>query len=229
VKEIAQWLNNKDTFVAGIFLLKKHCQDGTIIKKFEAKTSASYDKLYAELVSIYRFLKKGNTKPIIKKEIPILDLNKIDIENTQKKDLIIDSRTFLDLETLAKTSYKELMNKRAVLFSNCSFEKQFNENSKEAIATRKQLALDIVKDQYPVNENYFNFNQYKETGVLPNVEIALNDVPDNPILLHRKYDNERKNLNKLLNKEPNLERIKLIENKRITIKKLKDAIDKLTK
>lgn len=115
----------------------------------------------------------------------------------------------------AHTTWKELMNKRAVLLSLCRNASPMDENDAASVAVRGKLALEILQyNKEHVLPAYDKLDYVRVHGKLPAIQpkqevdesVAL--VPDHLVKQH--IDNLRKNLSKLRKRPATAERVAII-------------------
>lgn len=123
----------------------------------------------------------------------------------------------------AKTEYKEAMNKRAVLFSMVPDNKFEDPNRPDLVASRKDLALEVVSRYNNASELYDRADHVKLHGRLPDqeaedIENEVAELQDHEV--KPALDNARKAFNKLKGKEQTAERIALMQKHETKIKAL---------
>ncbi len=103
----------------------------------------------------------------------------------------------------AKTSYKKVMNDRAVVFYMVPSDMYDNPNRPDLVAARRQLCLDVVRGYQEASKLYDEADNVKLYGQLEDAEItaqnSYDDIPD--ILVNKELNNARKNLSKINGKE----------------------------
>lgn len=131
------------------------------------------------------------------------------------------------VRTEAHKTYREMMNKRAVLLTLCRSEPWEDENSTDRIALRGGIALDILDfNKKAVTPAYDKLEYVEQHGHLPPVLVPSNedDEDDYSLLPDAKVkptiDNIRKNLSKLRKREPTEERLALIKRHEKNLDKL---------
>lgn len=123
----------------------------------------------------------------------------------------------------ADHKYKEVMNKRAVLFKMVNVEGFEDPNVPAKIHARAQLAIEVVQGWQTVSQLYDRANYVKLHGRLPDGGEDINEpeydhLPDHLVKL--RLDNARKAYNKLKKKEATPERVALMQKHEENISKL---------
>ncbi len=125
----------------------------------------------------------------------------------------------------ADALYKEAMNKRAVLFSMVPDNKYEDPNRTDLVASRKDLALEVVRLYNRASELYDRADHVKLHGRLPDQETVDLEEEIAQLLDHEvkpTLDNARKAYNKLKGKEQTAERLALMQKHEAKIKALEE-------
>ncbi len=212
---IISWLNGTRDYNMGAAIYNVVGENHAFKKLFSTGyTLYNNFKLQEELQSICNKLKASS-----KQSHTIAVGSKYNLE--EKKFTKTTENSNPELYEVQKNStnkfYKEVMNKRAVLFSMVPDDQYTNYNTPDLIKAREQLCLEIVEGYNNVSKDYDKLDFIKANGHLPelnnavkeDVEAFVNNLSDfevKPML-----DNARKAKNKLVIKEQTPERLSLIQ------------------
>ena len=125
----------------------------------------------------------------------------------------------------ADKAYKEAMNKRAVLFAMLPTDKYSNHNSQDLVEARRKLCLEVVAGYNHASELYDQADHVKLFGKLPDqkdpgIEDEVAKLED--FQVKEALNNARKARNKLKDKEQTSDRVVLMQNHDLRIKKLEE-------
>lgn len=175
-----------------------------------------------------RALLRKSLAEIVPNILPQPNTGEIVASAIQQQENTSEHKTALvaALRQEAFNSWKELMNKRAVLFKLCRHEMWEEENSPERVALRGKLALEIIAfNRKEVNRAFEAVAYAEEHGKPPthpeditNEEDEYAHLPD--IALKATIDNIRKNLSKIRKREQTPERMDLIKKHERNLEKL---------
>lgn len=217
-EKLKAWLNSRGDYTTGVNLYRSLGNDINTLNYFtvSGKTSASYDRLFAELRTIFYSIKNGTPLPAVK---PAVGISPSTVSTTAPAAAAIPASAAVppsvtsvspinaELEQSQKAQankvYKDLMNERARLFYSCSIEPQRYENNDEVLNIRKQMVLRILELQPEVHNQFATLRHIQQHGTMPEVGSKKNEeevIPTDPILLER----FRVNLLKRISRNKNL-------------------------
>lgn len=204
--------------------LKAICD--TLKKKQAKELIAKSTKLKNVRNSVPAFSKEFHEleKPI--KEVDQLLANITDIASTIAKHVSPPNPELYAASKLeADKIYKAAMNKRAVLFSMIPSDKYSQHNTPDLMEARRKLCLEVVSGYNHASELYDQADHVKLFGELPDqddpgIEEEVANLPDFEV--KPALDNARKALNKLKGRDQTAERVVLIQNHQLRIKKLEE-------
>lgn len=219
IDEVAAWLNGRREYHSGAVLYSVYGSNEQLKQLFLNDSSAyNVKRLFEELRSLY-YQHEESQERKEKKHVPVV----------KTKVSSADPDLIAACDTKAKNLYKELMNKRAVLFSLCRSNEWEDENSPEKIKERGKLAFEVLEMNYAVDKAYEELAYVKEHGTLPaklppvSEKYAL--LPD--ALVKHEMENLRINIHKTKKKPPTPERIIALKEHEENFKKLQARWDLL--
>lgn len=210
-KELQKWLNGRRNFAIGVSLLSKYDPGNKFLTVFrKGKNDIREKNLFQEILSIYRGEGKAEVKPTAPVSGELLAVKKAP-----------NPALYEQARQDANNLYKEVMNKRAVLFNLADVSPFENPNLPDKIRARAKLAIETVLGYDQVTAMYTRAEFVKERGYLPDIpetRSEFDNLPDH--LVKAQLDNTRKALSKLKHKEPTADRVALKQKHETNIKKL---------
>ena len=204
INSIKKWLDEGRHYWKGVVIysnIPNH--DRVFVLRFKKNRTDENEKILCELIKNYYQKIKAES---------ILEMPNI---NEVKKE-IQEDELYLSCKAQADSFYKDVMNKRAVLFS-LSKKKSCTQ---EEMEQRRNLALDIVDGFKKVSELYDKADYVKTHKQLPCIKIKSKDkMPD--FMVYFNLENARKNMNKLQKLSKTPERIQAISELSIKLEQLK--------
>lgn len=246
LEELRAWLNGSREYYAGVVLYAK-CGSDNRLKALFAKGKTDYceRRLVEELMEICKQLKEnyGSENTVLQRREPkpngLSGGGKLlpEFEKNQRSNASAladrserveeDSRNpelYAAAKAEADAHYKEVMNKRAVLFSMANPDDLSDPNTPDRIQQREKLSLEVAECFKKVSILYDKADYVKQHGRLPNEEDGAGEElnPDNipEHLVKQTLDNRRKNVNKLKKRPQTPERVALIQKQTEQIKQL---------
>lgn len=212
MQNVVAWLNNPNReYQKGLDLLASYHYDQKKLKPLQQREDRS--ALFAAVKSLLIPAVKAAPKPVPKSVEPPKPERHAGTDYSAYPVVIAAKRD-------ADIAYKEMMNKRAILFDLVPVEEAIFENSAELIQERGRLALEVVRLQEKVDELYDRYRFALATGKLPNNPEPIVQTVD-PVLLYQKISNLQKAISKLRKKEPTSDRLALIEVRTTELETLK--------
>ena len=247
LETLRAWLNGTRDFKTGASLYNILGSDQKLKALFSQGHSLYNNfRLQEELTSIFNALKKKENGTTFHSKLAPSSPKKRPAEEKKAGDE--NSAIFADinktLTTLSKMVsvpnpelykacldnadrlYKEVMNKRAVLFSMIPANKYEDPNRPDLVASRSALTIEVVKLYNKVSELYDLADYVKLHGALPNQKTVpdfdeeLKNLPDHEV--KNALDNARKACRKLEKKEETPDRVILIQQHLSKIEKLEE-------
>jgi hypothetical protein len=242
------WLNGKREYWAGVVLYKKMGDDDRLKQLFaKGPTAFTTRRMQEELLAICNELKKQpNAKSdhhrraaAITHKAPAKGhagsnfnysgdpegyASTVDEKATNSTSTFESTKLYAAAKAEADKAYKEMMNKRAILFSLAPLDDRTEANTEARIEARRQLALDVVQEYEYVSQLYDRADHVRIHGVLPDApvddeeELNVDELPDH--LVKPTLDNIRKNVNKIKKREQTAERVSIIQKHEANIEKL---------
>jgi hypothetical protein len=208
---LRHWLNGTKEYSTGVAIFNQYSDNSALKKMFSSGYSLyKANRLLVVLKEIYFSLKENKPTPIadiVAKDLPI-EKNTLDNENT-----FVNSALYKEAYGKAIFVYKQCMNKRSGLFALSKTESWLDENSADLVATRSQLAVEVVL-LYNEASSLFEIADFvKINNKLPVTENSVNElefghIPD--YLVQQELSNARKALNKIVKKPVTEARVLLI-------------------
>lgn len=226
VEKITAWLKGTRDYGTGVALYVAYGSDRKLKHALlQGKNPFNEKRLHAELSAL-----AGDSyqeKPVVHFTAnPILQDVAAKLTPPPLKIAAPSAGLLAAVQTEAHNTWKELMNKRAMLFALCQTDGWEDENDPGKVSIRGRIALDILQyHEKVVVPAYDKLDHVRSTGKLPQVtnvnEVAEQDyelLPDH--LVKQTIDNLRKNLGKIRKREQTPERIALIEKHEASLQKL---------
>jgi hypothetical protein len=236
--KIAAWLKGNRDYGMGVALYVAYGTDRKLKHALlQGKNPFNEKRLLAELSAMVHEMPvpgPANSQPQAVKftAVPYRQQSE---QNPLPSIRITESSTALiaRVQQEAFTAWKELMNKRAMLFALCQTDGWEDENEPGKVAMRGKLALEILEfHDKVVLPAYNRLDHVRATGTLPKEmsaaptqEEAYSALPDHQV--KRTIDNLRKNLGKMRRREPTPERLAMIAEHEANLQKLLRRWDSL--
>jgi hypothetical protein len=221
IDELCAWLNSKREYHAGAILYSLYGSNDALKNLFlNGPTPYNTSKLLEELKALYYAATETDEKPVSHRPPKVYT----------KPYRTIDNELVTACDTKAKNLYKELMNKRAVLFNLCKCEMDEDENAPDKVKQRGKLAFELLEINYAVDKAYDELAYVRTNGTLPGDEPPVQEkyslLPD--AMVKHEIDNLRKNLNKIKKKPVTPQRLVAIKEHEDNLKKLEQRWASLT-
>jgi len=221
---ILAWINGSRDYLKGIGLLENSGAAPELLKRLRADDSTDNKR---ELFFNLRALLSGSPAPSV---TPILQATPIIAVPHNKKAIQPVSAPLNDIAAAAKKDadllYKEMQNKRALLFDLCPVIPSASENDKSQQLRRSQLAKEIVELETEVTAAYEKYRYASANGRLPDTQ-APDDTID-PVDLYRKIQNLKKAISRWEVKPESAERSQHLADKTALLTKLQQQYDEAT-
>ncbi len=208
------WLNGKRDFAEGVkiyFKVGENLQKKSLFLK--GKTDFSYTLLQEELTEICQQLKAQSSAPrqsVAPPPAPIADTN-------------ANPELYEACKREADKKYKEAMNIRAVLFNAIPSELSADPNRPDLVLQRKEPALQVMQLYNEASYLYDRANYVKQHGRLPEDESKQDEETQvHDVMVYYTLTACLKNYNKLKNRSPTPERVRLLQKYVEEIKKLEE-------
>lgn len=225
LETLRAWLNGTREYNAGVAI---YSQVGTNEKLLDVLKKGPNDfrvkRLQEELLDICNQLKKENGTGTVLQSPQQTNENKVVEKGNRQENRVhpCNETLYAACKLEADQLYKKVMNDRAILFKLTECEKFEDPNLAHKVQDRVKLALDVVTGHQAVSQLYDKADFVKQHGHLPDTgedpEEEYDHLPDHLVKL--RLDNIRKAYNKLKKKEPNPERIALLQKHESNIEKL---------
>lgn len=216
IDALSTWLNSKREYYSGAALYSVYGANDQLKNLFlNGPTPYNVSKLFEELKDLY--YKATIVADDTEQTTYVRSHRTARPQNVNEEDPLL-----IACDTKAKNLYKELMNKRAVLFNLCRSEAWEDENSPDKVKERGIIAVELLDLNYKVDKAYEDLAYVREYGTLPDQLVPVIEkyslLPDSRV--KHEIDNLRKNMNKIKNKEQTPGRI-------IAIKEHEESLLKL--
>lgn len=201
---IHNWINGSQDYFTGVLLYKMYGSNNAYKIAFASgKSDFNFTLLKKEL----RLL-MGDVQPKpkpIEKATPALKITTKDFADTDLYKACLNE---------AILAYKDVMNKRAILFAMTKVDGFEDVNREDRVIARSKLAVDVVMLWQKMSKLFDRAGYVKENGKLPNdvddnKDDEIDAIPD--ALVKQHLDNLRKNINKIKKREQTPERIELLK------------------
>ena len=230
LERLRQWLNGERNFDVGVSLYRHLQYDEKLLAVFiKGKTPWCYKKLQDELLRICNEMKATGvtsigTIPILKQKTEKKETATIEKQTTAK-----NPELYKICKSDADILYKQLMNKRAILFAEVNGDIFLNVNMPDKVENRAKMAIEIVQGFQKVSELYERSEYVFFNGKLPDAETTTEDtyhaLPDE--LVKATLDNLRKLYSKKKKLESTPARVLAIQELEVNINKLETRWNKL--
>ncbi len=213
MSKIIDWLNGNRDFITGI----------EILQTLDPEQAKKLDNVHAKPEQLFYALRKYLDKPIVQKKESILlpsiaKHQNIIHKKSEQNEVAQEAKRFAD------KLYKEMSNKRALLFNLCPAKKNYFENEALKVAERAQLTQEVIALDYQVTEAYAAVQFAIENGRKPE-KFVIEDIPDND--LYRKISNAQKYISYLTKlPNPTIKQLQRLKEKEIELRQLKERYDK---
>jgi predicted DNA binding protein len=220
IDALCAWLNGNRDYTEGAVLYSVYGKDPLLKTLFlTGVTPYTRSKLFEELKNLYYRVTSQED-----------DTNDTAAPDKPKSHFPVNDPLINACDTKAKNLYKEMMNKRAVLFNLCKSEDWEDENSPDKVTARGKLSFEILEMNYTVDKAYEDLAYVREHGRLPDQPAPVQEkyalLPD--AMVKHEMDNLRKNLNKIKKKEVTPARSVAIKEHEENLKKLEQRWALLT-
>lgn len=218
---VKKWINGNQEYYTGIALLKAcKASDALYLQLKQGPNDFNRRKLKECLMLYYQQSKiKTSTSAEKNISVPIPKLENENVNNVAVIEPVVndysDTSLYIACKKEADNLYKEVMNKRAILFSSIRSLMPYEDaNTPDKIDTRRKSSIDIALDFQRVSKLYDRADYVKKNGKLPFtdaevIETNIDGIPD--ALLKQNIDNLRKNINKMKKREQTPERVALVQ------------------
>lgn len=232
--KLRTWLNGNREYYSGVTLYASVGTNKDLLLLFQKGQNDFREKrLHEELLLICKQLKNANATNTTSEPDKSGTASKSDNKshtlgqnNSDKKRtesvLPVNEELYNTCKATADKHYKEVMNKRAVLFSLARLETTEDPNTEERINARSLLSVQVVNGYKNVSQLYEQADFVKMHGYLPDQsdtdENEYEHLPNE--LVKQTLDNLRKNYNKIKSREQTPDRVALLQKHKSNIEKL---------
>jgi hypothetical protein len=213
---IRAWLNGSRKFDEGVKLYLIHGRD-TAFKLLlqRGETSTVKSRLFQELKAL---ISSKDAKNVIKVAKYVTEVAKNEIISPEN-EIIAPNPIAIQAKREAELLYKQLMDVRSRLFSLCPLEEDSLENNAGTVQVRAQLAAEVIRLQYLMDEAYAAFRYAQIHGKMPETKTEPPVV--DPVRLHQEISNLRKNISWYRRKkEPTAKDLSALQEKEIRLETL---------